>query len=486
MTSVAYLDAGDKGVFIGGTWQEPEGGVFDDINPHNAVRIADAPDANTAQMTAAIAAARHAADTGPWAESLELRAQCLHQLGDALERHADEFAALGAREWGATPQDRPSQIDYAAGLAHENAELITKAFEEESLSRPEWGLEAFAMRDPIGVVAAIIPWNFPHTIGVMQLSAALAAGNSVVLKPSPLSPLSGLALAKLIDEETDIPAGVVNVVTTASMEATQLLTTDERVDMVSFTGSPATGKKVMAAASGTLKRVLLELGGKSAMVVLDDADLDAIMPQLIIDSCTFHAGQACLLYSRLLVHEKIYDDFVTRWADLAGKVRIGDPADPSSEMGPMITAEARDRAQRMVDAAVAGGAELVTGGKPPAELSQGFYFEPTLLAQVRNDTPIAREEIFGPVACAIPFTTDEDAVRLANDSDFGLLAGVHGASLERASAVAKRLRAGGVSVGGAPTLGYFGGYKQSGIGRMGGALGIQNFTELKSITRPAG
>jgi len=342
--------------------------------------------------------------------------------------------------------------------------------------------------EPLGVVSILTPWNFPHTLNVMKVCAALAAGNTVVLKPSPLAPLAGLALARIIDEHTDIPAGVVNVVTPTDIESSRLLTVDPRIDMVSFTGSSVVGREVMAAAGASMKRLLLELGGKSASIVLDDASLDdETLQRMLFESCSFHAGQACILHSRLLLPDPIHDEIVDRLVALAQSVKVGDPTDPDVTMGPLISDAQCKRVQAHVDRALDDGAKVAIGGGRPAGFDKGFYFEPTILTDVTPDSTIAQEEVFGPVLSVLRYRGDDEAVRIANNSQYGLSGAVWGTDVDRAVAVARKVRTGQIAVngfgpGGAP----FGGFKQSGIGReSGGIVGIRQYMEPKAMGLPA-
>jgi aldehyde dehydrogenase (NAD+) len=470
------------GLLVGGEWRATEA-TFDDVDPSTGQVFSTAPDGTVADMEAAVAAARRAFDEGPWARrSPSDRAKGLVQLAEALARHADDFAALATTEWGMTANERGVQIDVAGFHATDTAENLASALADEDLGKPDWGISCQGMRAPVGVVAAITPWNFPHTINLQKLAPAIGAGNSVVLKPSPLSPLAALLLAKVVHEETEIPPGVVNVVSTSSQGAAQVLTTDPRVDMVTFVGSAATARAVGAAAAQTMKRTLFELGGKSAALFLDDFDVDRITPQTVQDSCTMHAGQACILHSRLVVHDSIYDDFVGRFGELASAVTVGPAADPASEMGPLISGEARNRVLAVVDRAVEDGSRLVAGGGRPDGLDHGYFVRPTVLADVDNTTSIAQEEVFGPVTCIIRATSDEHAVRIANDSRYGLVGTVFSSDRERGLRVARQIDAGVVTIDGAPPYGPFGGWKQSGIGREGGVWGIRSYTELRSVT----
>ncbi len=342
--------------------------------------------------------------------------------------------------------------------------------------------------EPLGVVSILTPWNFPHSLNAMKVSNALAAGNTVVLKPSPLTPLAGLALARIIAAHTDIPPGVVNVVTPSSIEASKLLTTDPRIDMVSFTGSSAVGREVMAAAGGTMKRILLECGGKSAAIFLDDVEVtDELLERILFDGCSLHAGQACILQSRLLLPEGIHDEVVARLAELAGRVKVGDPTDPEVQMGPLISRAQLNRVEAHVAAAVGDGATLAVGGKRPAGLDAGFYFEPTILTGVDPDARIAQEEVFGPVLTVLRHRGDDDAVAIANNSHYGLSGAVWGTDVDRAVAVARRVRTGQIAVNGCiPGDAPFGGFKQSGLGREGGGLsGLHRYMEPKAIGIPA-
>ncbi len=475
-------------VYIDGQWVEPENGRYDDINPATEAVIASAPDPSPAQVDSAIAAARAAFDAGPWADAgPEQRAGWLNQLGAALLEHADEFYALAQLEWGCTANERVIHIDGAAFTTLNTAELATHPVEEKIDAFGAAGTTVLRY-EPLGVVSILTPWNFPHFLNVMKVSAALAAGNTVVLKPSPLTPVAGLALARIIDEHTDIPPGVVNVITPSDIESSKLLTVDPRIDMVSFTGSSVVGRDVMAAAGGTMKRLLLECGGKSASIVLDDISLsDEMLERMLFESCSFHAGQACILHSRLLVPESMHDEVVDRLVALARAVKVGDPTDPDVQMGPLISAAQLQRVQAHVDRALDDGAKLVTGGGRPAGLDTGFYFEPTILTDVTPDAPIAQEEVFGPVLSVLRYNDDDEAVRIANNSQYGLSGAVWGTDVDRAVSIARRVRTGQIAVngfgpGGAP----FGGFSQSGIGReSGGIMGIRQYMEPKAMGLPA-
>ena len=474
-------------LYIDGRWTEPDSGRYEVVNPATEAVIGTAPDASVAQVEDAIAAARTAFDTGPWPnlEPAE-RARCLQQLSDALMARGEEIYALAQAEWGCTANERLIHVEGPAFMVGHAAEL---AVEPAEAPMEAWGAAGTTVLryEPLGVVAAMTPWNFPHTLNVMKLGAALAAGNTLVLKPSPLTPLAGLALARLIDENTDIPPGVVNVVTPTSVEASRRLTLDPRIDMVSFTGSSAVGRDVMAGAATTMKRVLLECGGKSATVLLPDVDVtDQLLERLLFEGCTMHAGQACILNSRLLLPDAIHDEVVGRLAELARAVVLGDPVDPAVTMGPLISREHLERVEGFVKRAEADGATVVTGGTRPKDLSSGFYFEPTILTESSADAYITQEEVFGPVLTVLRYRDDDDAVAIANNSPYGLGGAVWGSDIERAVAVARRIRTGQVSINGTiPGDAPFGGFKQSGIGREGGVMGLRAYMEPKAIGIPA-
>src|SRR6201995_2438128 len=371
------------GVYIDGRWVEPDNGVYDDVNPATEAVIAAAPDPSRAQVAGAIAAARAGFDDGPWADTgPEQRAGYLNQPGEALLKHADDFYALAQQEWGCTANERVIHVEGPAFAALNAAELATHPIEEPIDAFGAAG-KTLLRYEPLGVVSILTPWNFPHTLNVMKVCAALAAGNTVVLKPSPLAPLAGLALARIIDEHTDIPPGVVNVVTPTDIESSKLLTVDPRIDMVSFTGSSVVGREVMAAAGGTMKRLLLECGGKSASIVLDDVALsDEMLERMLFESCSSRAGHACIPHSRLLLPESIHDEVADRLVALARAVKGGDPTDPEVQTGPLISAAQWQRVKAHVDGALDDGAKLVTGGGRPAGLDTGFFFQPTSLTEV--------------------------------------------------------------------------------------------------------
>jgi aldehyde dehydrogenase (NAD+) len=340
-----------------------------------------------------------------------------------------------------------------------------------------------ACREAVGVVAAITPWNFPNQINLAKLGPALAAGCTVILKPAPQTPWTGAELGRLIATQTDIPPGVVNVVTSSRAETGQALTADPRVDMVSFTGSTTTGKAVMAAASSTVKKAFLELGGKSAAVVLDDYDVAAAAALTAFSVC-IHAGQGCALTTRLIVPRSRYEDAVTACVRTMASLPAGDPQDPSTVCGPVVSARQRDHIESYLRSAAADGGTFACGGGRPAGPKPGYWIEPTVIAGLDNSSRAAREEIFGPVLVVLAHDGDDNAVAIANDSPYGLSGAVFGGDLDRARAVAQRLRTGTVGINGGVWFGPdvpFGGYKQSGIGREMGVAGFEEYLVIKSI-----
>jgi len=458
--------------------------TFDSINPATGDLIEAAPDATIAHAQSAVDAARRAFDTGPWARDVDLRVRCLDQLHRALSEHREELRELTIAEVGAPRMlTHGPQLDDPIALVRYYADLLRTHPMSEELGDVEIRGQRhrrWVEKEPAGVVAAITAYNFPNQLALAKLAPALAAGCTVVLKGAPDTPLITLALGELIAEHTDIPPGVVNVLTSSDAQVGEVLTTHPDVDMVSFTGSTAVGRRVMEAASDTVKRVFLELGGKSAMVVLDDADFDSAAMLAAFTICS-HSGQGCALTSRLLVPRRHHDAIVERVAANLERVPYGDPTDPKTFMGPLISERQRDKVDRMVHRAVAAGATLVTGGKC---VDPGFFYTPTLLTGVDPGDEIAQEEVFGPVLAVIPYEDDDHAVRIANDSIFGLSGAVHGRDEERAIGVARRIRSGTFGINGGNYFAAdapFGGYKQSGIGREMGVAGLEEFLERKTF-----
>ncbi|MBI5341217.1 MAG: aldehyde dehydrogenase family protein [Mycolicibacterium rufum] len=480
--SSAAAGGPDHRMLIGGRLVETAQ-TFPSLNPATGEVVGLAPDASVADAEAAVAAARHAFDDTDWSTNVDLRIHCLEQLHRALLEHRDELAALTIAEVGATEAlCQGAQLDQPIAIVKYYADLLKTYPLSEDLGLIESrGMQhhRWVEKEAAGVVAAIIAYNYPNQLALAKLGPALAAGCTVVLKSAPDTPLITLALGELIAEHTDIPAGVVNVLSGADPAVGAALTSSPDVDMVTFTGSTPTGRAIMAAASQTLKKVFLELGGKSAAIVLDDADFSTAALFSAFSMVT-HAGQGCALTSRLLVPAAHKDEIVELIKNNFGLVRLGNPADPSVYMGPLISAKQRDKVDGMVQRAVAAGATLVTGGE---KVDPGYFYTPTLLADVDPDSEIAQEEVFGPVLVVISYADDDDAVRIANNSIYGLSGAVFG-SHDRALAVARRIRTGTFSINGGNYFSPdtpFGGYKQSGIGREMGTAGLEEFLESKTF-----
>ncbi len=490
-------DAGPEAyrLYIDGEWLEAGDGAFDVINPATEEVIATAPEAGSAELRRALEAARRAFDEGPWPRLAPAdRARIIRQIADGLEARRDHLRALLTAEVGAAQYLMGVQLDDPITFMHHYADLArTSRFEERLAPFTQQTVlgpaetNVLVYHQPAGVVGAINTWNFPLYVLVQKLGPALAAGCTLVVKASPFAPLVNLEVAKVI-EETDLPRGVFNVVTGEGVALSEELVASPLVDKVTFTGSVATGKRIAEAAARNLTRVHLELGGKSAAIVLDDVDLDAAAPALA--GPTFvHAGQACAASTRCLVPASLYDGAMERMAGFVGKLKVGDPADPATLVGPLIREQRRVAVEEYIRAGRKEGATLAAGGRRPPDLERGFFLEPTIFGDVRNDMRIAREEIFGPVLAVIPYRDLDEAVAIANDSPYGLSGTVVTSNPERGIEVAKRLRTGSVMVRagargpGATTymVAPFGGFKQSGLGREGGVYGVLEYTEIQSI-----
>ena len=474
-------------LFIDGQLVPGGAGHYPNINPATEEVLGTAANADLTDTDRAIAAARRAFDAGDWSTDTALRVRCIRQLRDAMGDHIEELREITMAEVGA-----PRMLTAAAQLEGPIADLEFSAATAENYSwRTDLGVAApmgiktrrTLVREAVGVVAAITPWNFPHQINLAKIGPALATGNTVVLKPAPDTPWCAAILGELIAEHTDIPPGVLNIVTSDDHAVGAMLSSDPRVDMVSFTGSTATGRAVMAAGAPTIKKVFLELGGKSAFLVLDDADLAAACAMAAF-TASVHAGQGCAITTRLVVPRAHYDEAAAAAAATMLGLKPGDPTKPGTICGPVISARQRDRIQSYLDLAVAEGGTFACGGGCPADSDRGFFIEPTVIVGLTNDARVAREEIFGPVLTVIAHDGDDDAVRIANDSPYGLSGTVFSADPERAQKVASRLRVGTVNVNGGVWYSAdvpFGGYKQSGVGREMGLAGFEEYLELKAI-----
>ncbi len=478
----------EERLYIAGVFRPAsDGRVYENISPVTEEVIGVAADASAEDMRDAIVAARRAFDEGRWATDPALRVRCLRQLHTALERHGDSIKETVRAEVGTTDASLATvQFDTAIKHLLYAADLVEHYQWEKDLGPTDFlGVPSTRTltREPVGVAACITPWNAPMQVNLAKLSAALAAGCTTVLKPAPDTPWSASALGRMIADETEIPVGVVNIVSTSDNAVAQILAEDPDVDIVSFTGSTSVGRRLMACAAPTVKRVFLELGGKSACIVCDDAPLDQVAQMAAHGSCA-QAGQGCSINTRLLVQRSVYEETVRKVAAAFEAIPFGDPLDPSVYMGPLINRRQYERVLSYIELGRAEGARLVTGGGRPSGFDRGFFVEPTVFADVDPLSRLAQEEVFGPVLCVIPFDDDEQAIDIANGTIYGLAAQVESGSRERADALARRLRAGQVNVNGgqyhAPDS-PFGGYKQSGIGREMGVLGLDEYTEVKVI-----
>jgi aldehyde dehydrogenase (NAD+) len=464
--------------------------TFPIVNPATGAIIGHAPEASDADADEAIAAARRAFDQAGWATDPAFRAHCLRQFQAALDAGFEGLREITITEVGAPRMwvDGPQLRMPIDGLDYLVKLLETYEWEQDLGAAAPMGIPTArrAYREPAGVVAAITPWNFPNQINLAKLGPALAAGCTVVLKPAPDTPWTGAELGRLIATQTDIPPGVVNVLTSSRADIGRRLTEDPRVDMVSFTGSTVTGRAVMAAAAATVKKVFLELGGKSAAVVLDD-DLAAAATLTAFSAC-IHAGQGCALTTRLIVPRARYGEAVTACAQTMARVAVGDPQDPATVCGPVISAAQRDRIESYLRSARDDGGTFACGGGRVAGRGDGYWIEPTVIAGLDNTARAAREEIFGPVLVVLAHDGDDDAIAIANDSPYGLSGAVFCADVDRARAAAARLRTGTVGINGgiwfSPDV-PFGGYKQSGVGREMGVAGFEEYLEIKSVAEPA-
>jgi aldehyde dehydrogenase (NAD+) len=462
------------------------------INPATEKIIGSVPLATPRDVDEAVRAARRAFEEGPWTQmSWADRAQVLSRMAEEFDNRRDELIGLNVAEAGATRAlaefiQIGVPIDHFADLANR----VMAQFDFETPLRPVLGRgigQGVVVREPYGVAGLITAFNFPFYLNLFKIGPALAAGCTVVLKSSPYTPLEALVIGEVADA-AGLPPGVLNIVT-GDVDAGEALTRHAGVDVVSFTGSDAVGRKVYSQGADSLKKVLLELGGKSANIILDDADLDKVM-ESVVGGFVTHAGQGCALFTRVLVHNSLHDELVSRIKAALDYVKVGDPSDPSVVMGPLIREQQRERVEALIRVGVQEGAQIAHGGGRPAHLTKGFFVEPTVFTGVDNTMTIARKEFFGPVLAVIPFSDDNEAVRIANDSDYGLAGGVWSADALRALGVARQLRVGSAIVngagGGMNPDGPFGGYKMSGIGRENGQYGLSEFLQHKAIHWPAG
>ncbi|GAB5450074.1 MAG: aldehyde dehydrogenase [Halioglobus sp.] len=465
------------------------GKTYPNISPVTEEVIGEVADAGPQDMERAIAAARRAFDETDWSTNHAFRLHCLTQLRDGLQTVREEFKAQIAAETG-SPIDicgeMGPQCDLPIGfIDYTLATLPDFQWSRDIGVSEKMGIKSRRLveKEAAGVVACITPWNVPLQINLAKCIPALAAGCTVILKAAPDTPWSATMLGRVIHEHTDIPPGVFNVITSEDpVEVGDQLTADPRVDVISFTGSTGVGKHIMARAAQTVKKVFLELGGKSANIVLDDADLNGALLSCL--GVCFHAGQGCAILTRLLVPKSRQAEVEQMLPTFFDFIKYGDPSSSGQIMGPLINAKQRERVLAYIEKGKSEGARLLMGGGRPENLEKGYWVQPTIFTDVTNDMTIAREEIFGPVLAVIPYDDEEEAIRIANDSEYGLSGGVWSADLDRAMAVARRIRTGTMSVNGGVYYGAdspFGGYKQSGVGREMGPEGFEEYLETKTI-----
>jgi betaine-aldehyde dehydrogenase len=477
-----------KELFIGGKWVAPEGtGTIEVISPATEEVVATVPDSTTADVDKAVAAARQAFDHGPWPRMAPAeRAEILTRVANAITGEMNDLAETISTEmgspvsWAALAQVlAPSMVfNYYAGLA------TTFAFDEvrTGMLNPE----VLVTKEPVGVVGAIAPWNVPLFIAAAKLAPSLAAGCTVVFKPAPETPIDAFRLAELF-VEAGLPEGVLSVVP-AGREVGEHLVTHPSVDKVSFTGSSLAGKRIGGLCGERLKRCTLELGGKSAAIILDDADLAATIPMLM-PNAMMNNGQACIAQTRILAPRDRYDEVVEALVENVRGMSVGDPMDPATAVGPLVASRQRDRVEGYIRSGQDEGAKVAIGGGRPAGLDKGWYVEPTVFVDVDNTMKIAQEEIFGPVLAVIPYEGDAEAVAIANDSDYGLCGSVWTNDNDRGLGIARQVRTGTYMLNTGVPIDFatpFGGYKNSGLGREFGPEGLEIFLEKKSISLPAG
>jgi aldehyde dehydrogenase (NAD+) len=463
-------------IFIGGEWRRPStGDTLEVVSPASEEVVGRVPLSGPADIAAAVAAARRAFDEGPWPRlDVEERRAVLKRAGALLEAQADQLDALVTSENGTLLRNHPGHTERAFRYL---AEVDVPAPEDR---RAVSGARAQIVHEPAGVVAAIVPWNGPLWLAALKVIPALLAGCTVVLKPAPETPLDSYPLAQAF-ADAGLPPGALNVVT-AHREVAQELVASRDVDVVSFTGSTAAGRRIGAICGEQIKRVFLELGGKSAAIILDDAEVETTVPAVLAGGMLMHNGQSCVAWSRVLVPASRHDEVVDAIRDHLRSVRIGDPSDATTDLGPLVSSRQRGRVEGYIAVAQQEGAKVACGGNRPKGLDRGWY-----VIDATNSMRSSREEIFGPVASVIPYHDVDDAVRIANDSDYGLSGAVFTADVTRGLQVADRVRTGSISVNqaGSDLAFPFGGYKASGLGRQNGPEGIFEYLEIKTIGLPA-
>ncbi|HVX20853.1 MAG TPA: aldehyde dehydrogenase family protein [Acidimicrobiales bacterium] len=472
------MEIRDK-IYIGGQWTPSSGlGVHEMVDSNTEQVIGKVPEGTEQDVDRAVEAAAEAFSA--WAHTpVDERAKLLVRVGEALKARGQDIAATIAREVGMPASlAGPIQVGLPVGAFADAARQVAELAWEEEIGN------SLVVREPVGVVGAITPWNYPLYQIALKVAPALAAGCTVVLKPSEVAPLNAFALADVIDE-VGLPPGVFNLVSGPGPIVGEAIAAHPRVDMVSFTGSTRAGKRVMALAAGSVKRVALELGGKSANVLLEDADLDTAIPAGLF-ACYLNSGQTCSALTRMVVPRSRLAEVEEKAVAAAATFVAGNAFDDGVTIGPLVSAAQRDRVRGYIQKGIDEGAKLLVGGtEPPDGLDVGYFVRPTVFSEVTSDMTIAQDEIFGPVLSILPYDTEEEAIRIANDSVYGLAGGVWSADPAHAEAVARQLRTGQVDINGGafnPSA-PFGGYKQSGIGRERGRFGVEEFLETKSLQR---
>lgn len=468
-------------LYIGGTHEKPSSGDMIDVySPFTEERVGRVPEAHEADVDRAVTAARQAFDEGPWARSTPAeRADVLDKLLAGLQMRSGDIASLISSEMGCPMSFAHAGQAFATTMVVEFYAQLARTFPFEE-TRPSMVGSALVRQEPVGVAAAIVPWNVPLFTIMLKLAPALAAGCSIVIKPAPETPLDAYLLADILDE-AGVPKGVVSILP-GGRQMGEYLVTHPGIDKVGFTGSTAAGRKIAALCGERLRRVTLELGGKSAAIVCDDANLDEVIAP-IVGAGTMNNGQACVAQTRILLPKSRYKEGVDALAAAVGALKVGDPSDFSTEIGPLVAERQRDRVLGYVAKGKAEGARCVVGGGRPKDFAKGYFVEPTLFADVDNRMTVAQEEIFGPVLCAIPYETEADAIRIANDSEYGLSGSVWTSDPKRGIEIARRIRTGthNVNFFMMAMTGPFGGFKSSGLGRELGPEGLRAYLEPKTI-----